>query len=371
MNNKSDKYRLPFGSLWKMKIEHPYSLLVQEAGFAWTCGQCPLDENGQVVHEGDLIAQTHHVVQSIRTILSRAELQSPIVGKLVVYYVEQSVECVQQMLAMLQHEFGTSTIIQPIAVPYFYYSGMLVEIDVHAAESRHFVRSTVIDKAGLEIRITDFDQLVWVNVVAKAVEQRTQGACAEQLVEALAAFDLGADELLADHWFTCPDLAPPMLDAFAATGFVTDLGAASITRLPKDAAVVGELTFVKRSGSQRNSVFSARHTGELTLTLRQKGDFFWVGVRIGNGAMTLPEQTRKAMIALNNAMLTHGLSFNHVCKVTTHYVGDNTPDDLHDNMTVRNAYYTQPGPASTGLPVDSLMDSQSLVTIDVLGRCSR
>jgi enamine deaminase RidA (YjgF/YER057c/UK114 family) len=371
MNNNPTKYRLPFGSMWKMKIEHPYSLLVQEEGFAWTCGQCPLDENGQVAHENDLIAQTHHVVQSIRTILSKAELQSPVVGKLVVYYVEQSVDCVQQMLAILQHEFGTATIIQPIAVPYFYYSGMLVEIDVHAAESRHFVRSTVIDEAGLKVHITDFDQLVWVNVVAEAGEQRNQGAHAEQLVEALAAVDLGAHELLADHWFTCPDLAQPKLDAFAAKGFVTDLGAAAITRLPTDIVVVGELTFAKRSGSQRNSVFSARRIGDLTLTLRQKGDFFWAGVRIGNSAMTLPEQTRKAMIALNNAMLTHGLSFDHVCKVTTHYVGDNTPADLHDNMTVRNAYYAQPGPASTGLPVDSLMDSQSLVTIDVLGKFSR
>ncbi|MCF4996628.1 hypothetical protein GIW70_13260 [Pseudomonas syringae] len=371
MNNKTDKYRLPFGSLWKMKIEHPYSLLVQEAGFAWTCGQCPLDENGQVAHENDLVAQTHHVVQSIRTILSRAELQSPIVGKLVVYYVEQSAECVQQMLAILQHEFGSSAIIQPIAVPYFYYSGMLVEIDVHAAESRHFVRSTVIDKAGLNIHVTDFDQLVWVNVIAEAGEQFNQAMRAEQLVKALAAFDLGADELLADHWFTSPELAQPVLDAFAANGLVTDLGAVAITRLPQNTALVGELTFAKRSGSQRNSVSSARRIGDLTLTLRKKGDFFWAGVRMGNCTMTLPEQTRKAMIALNNVMLSHGLSFDRVCKVTTHYVGDNTPADLHDNMTVRNSYYAQPGPASTGLPVDALMDPQSLISIDVLGRCSR
>ncbi|RON67204.1 Rid family hydrolase [Pseudomonas fluorescens] len=371
MNNAPSKYRLPFGSMWKMKIEHPYSLLVQEDGFAWTCGQCPLDEKGQVAHANDLIAQTHHVVQSIRTILSKAELQSPKVGKLVVYYVEQSADCVQQMLAILQQEFGTDVIIQPIAVPYFYYSGMLVEIDVHAAESKHFLRSTVIDKLGLKVHITDFDELVWVKVVAEERGQGSQGVNADQLAEALVAVDLGVEELLADHWFVHPHLGLPMFDAFAAKGFVTDLGAAAITRLPMKTAVVGELTFAKRSGSQRNSVFSARRIGDLTLTLRQKGDFFWAGVRIGNSAMTLPEQTRKAMIALNNALLTHSLSFDHVCKVTTHYVGDNTPADLHDNMTVRNAYYAQPGPASTGLPVDSLMDSQSLVTIDVLGKFLR
>jgi enamine deaminase RidA (YjgF/YER057c/UK114 family) len=354
-----------------MKIEHPYSLLVQEDVFAWTCGQCPLDEIGQVAHENDLLAQTRHVVQSIQTILSKARLQTPVVGKLVVYYVEQSIESGQQMVALLQQAFGTDVIIQLIAVPYFYYSGMLIEIDVHAAESRHFLRSIVIEKAGLEIRITDFDELVWVKVVAEAGEGPAQEVRARQLVEALASVDLGADELLADHWFICPHLAEPALDAFVAKGMVTDPGGAAITHLPTGTALMGELTFAHRSGSQRNSVFSTRRIGDLTLTLRQKGHFFWAGVRIGNSGMTLPEQTRKAMIALNNALLGHGLSFDHVCKVTTHYVGGSSPADLHDNMTVRNAYYAQPGPASTGLPVEALRDSQSLVSIDVLGRFVR
>ncbi|MDT4821602.1 TIGR00004: reactive intermediate/imine deaminase [compost metagenome] len=368
MNTREMKYRLPFGSMWKMKIEHPYSLLVQDGGYAWTCGQCPLDENGQVAHENNLIAQTRHVVQSIRTILDHSKLQSPAVAKLVVYYVEQEPDCVQEMIALLEQEFGESSIILPIPVPYFYYSGMLIEVDIHVAEAHHFSRSAVIEKSGLKVQVTDFDQLVWVKLSAAAGDHWDARGRADVLLEVLKDFELGPDELLADHWFTHPDAPSRLLDAFSARGFVTDQGAAATTRLPNAAAAVGELTFVKRSWARSRSMSTSRRIGDSTLTLRQKGDFFWAGVRIDKSGMALAEQTRKAMIDLNNAMLAHGLSFDQVCKVTTHYVGDNTPADLHDNMIVRNAYYSQPGPASTGLPVDALLAPESLVTIDILGR---
>ena len=53
-------------------------------------------------------------------------------------------------------------------------------------------------------------------------------------------------------------------------------------------------------------------------------------------------------------------------KSTTHYAGDASAAALHDNMSVRNAYYRKPGPASTGVPVFGFAAPACKVAVDVL-----
>ena len=48
---------VPFGKMWGMRLDHPYSSLVTEGDYAWTCGQCPLDTSGNVLYANDLVAQ--------------------------------------------------------------------------------------------------------------------------------------------------------------------------------------------------------------------------------------------------------------------------------------------------------------------------
>src|SRR5439155_25317634 len=64
--------RIPPSELWSMRIEHPYSLLVREGGFAWSCGQCPLSAEGAVLAPDDLAAQAGHVDGYIRRLLDKA-----------------------------------------------------------------------------------------------------------------------------------------------------------------------------------------------------------------------------------------------------------------------------------------------------------
>src|SRR5262245_23331881 len=108
-----------------MRIEHPYSLLVRDGRTAWSCGQCPLDSQGSVLAPGDLREQTNHVVDLIEQVLQRAELSLHTVGKLIVYHVAANPEAVAGMLAILLRRFGPDTILVPVAVPHFYYQGML------------------------------------------------------------------------------------------------------------------------------------------------------------------------------------------------------------------------------------------------------
>ena len=78
---------VPFQSGWRMRIDHPYSLWVRDRELCWSCGQCPLDPDGQVMAPGDFLAQTRYVASLIEQSLRSRQLRNAHVAKLVVYYV--------------------------------------------------------------------------------------------------------------------------------------------------------------------------------------------------------------------------------------------------------------------------------------------
>jgi hypothetical protein len=94
---------------------------------------------------------------------------------------------------------------------------------------------------------------------------------------------------------------------------------------------------------------------------------FWIAARSLGHSLSLVGETQAIMGAIADTMRARGWSFDAVTKATTHYVGSSAAQDLHDNMSVRNAYYRRPGPASTGLPVAAFPFSPSRIAVDVLG----
>jgi hypothetical protein len=73
------------------------------------------------------------------------------------------------------------------------------------------------------------------------------------------------------------------------------------------------------------------------------------------------------MAGIADILRARGWRFDALSKAPTHYVGSSSPANLHDNMSVRNACYPRPGPASTGLPVAAFPFSSSRIGVDVLG----
>jgi hypothetical protein len=84
-------------------------------------------------------------------------------------------------------------------------------------------------------------------------------------------------------------------------------------------------------------------------------------------SLSLVGETQAFMAAVADTLRARGWRFESVAKATTHYVGSSAAQDLHDNMSARNAYYRRPGPASTGLPVAAFPFSPSRIAVDVLG----
>ena len=216
--------RIPFADLWGMRIEHPYSLLVREGGFAWTCGQCPLAPDATVLAPDDLAAQAEPVDGYIRHLLAKAGYAPTNVGKLVAYHAVDAPAATARMLSHFRAAYP-GAVLMPVATPYFYYPGMRLEVDVHAAERSAPLVIARDDANGLSLQAVDAGDLVWVSVEVRALDT-------DAVRDALRAIGVSAGALLADHWFVGGDGAGPALDALGQAGLVTDPGAAVGVSLP-------------------------------------------------------------------------------------------------------------------------------------------
>ena len=344
---------VPFGALWAMPIEIPYSLLVRDGDVAWTCGQVPLDGDSRVVAPDDLVAQSRVVSDHIEEILRRGALSNAAIGKLGLYYVARRNGDKERMIEVFRARFGSRPILAPIAVPHFYYQGLLLEVDVFASAEQGRMVEKSNDAA--RVQLVDGGALTWASLTV-ASGRLADGA--ELLDAALGELDLKPGDRISDHW-----VAPAGETPAQPSALISDHGAV-LVGAPGHDGLAGELTY---SRAPDNAVtMTPRDMSDVRVVTRQHGRFLWVGARCLDGGRGLVDQTSRLMDVMGQTLLEHGLGFDAVVKSTSHYVGGGSPDDLHDNMAVRNRYYDKPGPASTGLPVFGLADDNSRIAVDVL-----
>jgi enamine deaminase RidA (YjgF/YER057c/UK114 family) len=346
---------VPFGGLWAMPIEVPYSLLVRDGDLAWSCGQVPLDGAARVLAPGDLARQTEIVCDTVEEVLRRGGLAREDLGKLLLYYVAREDGDRERMTALCRARFGARPLLVPIAVPHFYYDGLRLEVDAFAGARR----GQVVEKSNAagSVHILDGGELAWaaVNLVPGRLAEGE-----DLLGAALRELDLHKDGRISEHW-----IAPPGATAqtLRETDLISDEGALVAGACDRD-EVIGELTFAKGNGEAARTW--SKEVSDVRVAGRQRGRLTWVSARCLDGGLDLVEQTTHLMAAIERMLRELGVTFQDVVKSTSHYVGGSTPEELHDNMGVRNHYYRKPGPASTGLPVFALADPNSRIAVDVL-----
>jgi enamine deaminase RidA (YjgF/YER057c/UK114 family) len=106
--------------------------------FVWIGGQVALDEEGRVVHEGDMGAQTRYVYEAIRRLLAEAGATMADVVKINTFMALDPADPEfdmkwEQMSAVRKEYFpaeGPATLGVP--VPGLRYPGLLVEVDAMA-----------------------------------------------------------------------------------------------------------------------------------------------------------------------------------------------------------------------------------------------
>ena len=78
------------------------------------------------------------------------------------------------------------------------------------------------------------------------------------------------------------------------------------------------------------------------------------------------KQTRIAMRNIESVLAEFGATLDDVVKVTTFYQGSASAEALHENLLIRSASYTKPGPTTSGIPVTTLVYQSMVIEIEVI-----
>lgn len=318
---------LPMGLMWQMPIPVACSLAVMAKGLAISCGQCPLDDAGKVLHADDPAQQAGLVAEMVRGVLGH--LPVPHHAALLVVYHDALDEA--EVLAPLAAAFPGAVLV-PVRLPHFYYAGMRIEVDVYATEAAPKVRT--LTEGAARMSLVSGNGLTLVGLRAPSMAQ------AKPLLEAL-----DPAHLLSAEWFAAE--ATPQ-------GWHPDPCARVIQSVA--AGVTAVLTLAP------GRVETSRTPGGALR--RASSGFVWLSAQ-GQGS-DLAAAAHQAM----DLLALEAESDLTVLKATTHYVGGSGPEDLHGNLAVRHARFPQPGPASTGVPVAGLAGASLAINMLAVERSS-
>jgi enamine deaminase RidA (YjgF/YER057c/UK114 family) len=104
---------VPFDT-WALKVDVKVSQMISVGGYSWSCGQCPLGANGEVLKEYDLVTQTEITCDYIEKMLARADLDWSCVNKLETYYVNSSLNDSLEMMKILEQRAAGKALLVPI-----------------------------------------------------------------------------------------------------------------------------------------------------------------------------------------------------------------------------------------------------------------
>ncbi|MEM1045198.1 MAG: hypothetical protein AAGL24_03560 [Pseudomonadota bacterium] len=355
-----NRVHVPF-DVFAMQVDVPVSTLVRDGALGWTCGQFQLDREGTVVFSGDLIAQSGFVCDMIETVLRRAEFEAVSIARLHVYFVETRPGEGDAILDLFRTRFPHGPALVLIPVPHFYYEGMLIEVDVFAGTGA--VARQVRPASPVALEITEADGLVFVSALSDTGPTRSVAECLASIETGLHAEDLSSDYLISDHWFLSGPSDPSARAVLPASGYVTSSDALVRVGAAGPARLAGSLVFSSRSPAAR---IDAGTGNPVQVTGRRTDRLVWISGTDRDAAGDLVGQTRAIMAGIADALAAQDMSFDNVAKLTAHYVGGATPQELHANMKIRHGYYSRPGPASTGLPVSALNHPDCRIAIDVV-----
>lgn len=336
---------LPFDAVWKMRIDHPYSLFVRDGASLWSCGQCPLNEAGEVLHPNDLFAQARAVTGFIDQFLAKVGADAAAISQLVVYHVKTSDTDGEQLRGLFRQHFGRDVVVLPVSIPHFYYDGMMIEVDVFGSTDKKTIYVFKDDETATELTLVDAGDITWANVLFPSGDD-IEGALERLLSQA----GLALSAALSEQWFVASNRIAQKVSRLREN---VDFDPCRIVGISKDGfAAMFSVSFTPAPASQR--YIQAGEHGEpgVEIWLARSGDYFDLTGR-SLEAVGLVQQTQKIMRAVEWTLRDEALSFEAVRKATTHYIAGSSAEELHDNMNVRNGYYRKPGPASTGLPVYS------------------
>jgi enamine deaminase RidA (YjgF/YER057c/UK114 family) len=370
---------------WPIPVTHKHG--VRQRNLCFVGGQVDLDPDGNVQHAGDIDAQTPVAIAALGRVLEDLGSGLSDLVKIVVYHVDDGSLDEGTLLAGIADALPEERpAICTVPVPYLAYPGMLIEIEgVAAVGDKTRVGSGTFPDG---VRCGD---LVWTSSISggtkgdivlqsEEVMERLRG-----ILESLGAdfgdvmkfniFYVGAGT--AEDWEVAARVRARYFDepGPAATGI-------PVPRLQDPESLVKMDVWAMRppDGSRVERTYSwPEGHWDWPIHLPYKhgnlgGGMFFVG---GQVSLTpdgqpidfddLQAQTRTSMDNIAKVLDGLGVSMDDVVKVTTFYEGDGGGDDLHANLSIRSSYFSEPGPATTGISLPCLAYDGMVIEIEVIG----
>jgi enamine deaminase RidA (YjgF/YER057c/UK114 family) len=368
-------------------------------------GQVDKDIKGLVLHHYDLKTQTRVVVKHIQTVLRDLDIALDDIVKLVAFYVNDGSVDEDAFLADLRAQLGTgpAPALTTVPIPYLAYPGMLLEIDTIAmrSEGPAALPRTVSAPSGHWRLAGPFSQglrcgqMIFVSgQVARSPsgEVRHPGDLARQSTDVMEH----VGRILSEHGATFDDVVK--INSYYVDGGQGDAWRRSIdacraffrspgpvvTGIPlrwlpdglmiktEVIAMLGEdgrpLARRSLSGAERASVLVPAPFSPAL----QCGDMIYVSGQVSTdakGAVLDPDalvpQTHTVMGKIRTLLAEYGLSMDEVVKVNAFFKSGGTAEELNDNLRVRSACFTEPGPATTGISLPALTDQGMMIDVEV------
>jgi enamine deaminase RidA (YjgF/YER057c/UK114 family) len=388
---------------WLIPVTHKHG--IRSGRMVYVGGQVDKDIKGLVLHHDDLKTQTRVVVNHIRTVLRDLDIALDDVVKLVAFYVNDGSVDEDAFLADLRSQLGAgpAPALTTVPIPYLAYPGMLLEIDTSAmrAEDQTALPRTVSAPSGHWRLAGPFSQglrcgdTIFVSgQVARGPsgEVRHPGDLARQTTDVMEH----VGRILSEHGATFDDVVKinsyyvdgghgvawrRSIDAcgafFPSPGpVVTGI---LLRWLPDGLAVKTDVIAMLGEAGRRLPRRSLSGEGRASALVPapfspalQCGDMIYVSGQVSMDARgtvldpdALVPQTHTVMGKVRTLLAEFGLSMDEVVKVNAFFKSGGTAEELNDNLRVRSACFTEPGPATTGISLPALADQGLMIDVEV------
>ena len=385
------RYTWPDGHWdWPIHVTHKHGVRCGEMIFFG--GQVDLDSAGNVRNPDDLTTQTRAAMEYIRVILAELDADMADLVKLICFYVHEHDEDRERLLAEVAAALGEGPgpVISLVPLPALAYEGMVVEIEgvaMRGADGARLARTA--SNAGTPTPLpTPFShalrcgRMLFVGGqtaldsdggVVEAGDLIAQSRLVTERIGALLG-DLGTgynDVVKINRYYVAGGTAEEWEgSALAVASYFAEPGPAAtgipIPALFRDGLMISvEVTAVLGEDGgplPRQHAWPQGHW-DWPVHLPYKhgvkhGNMVYVGGQVSidsKGAVIDPgdlvTQTRTSMANIAKVLGEFGLGLDDVVKVTAFYAGNASAGVLHDNLSIRSSSFTEPGPATTGIPL--------------------
>jgi len=390
---------------WPIHVSHKHGLRCGDMIFVG--GQVDLDSSGRVLHADDLPAQTVAVMRNMAAVLAEFGADLGDVVKLIAFYQNDGSRSEDRFLADIAKHLpaGPGRVITAVPLPVLAYPGMIVEIEAIAmrgADGRRLPR-TAAAVDGLPKLPQPLShglrcgEMIFVgsqaaidttgNVIAPGDIVRQSEVVMNRIGQILSGFGASHDDVVKINTYYTGggQFADWEGAARVRARYFREPGpAATGIPVPRHAlpGVMTRTEVIAMLGADgrslpRTHVWPDGHW-DWPIHLPYKhgikcGSLIFLGGQVALtpvGAVIKPgdlvEQTKISMENIRRILAGFGASFDDSVKVTAFYVGNASADQLHKNLSIRSGCFTEPGPASTGIPLPFLAYADMMIEIEII-----